>query len=227
MLVGSHYRIGSFVYRNIISTYIPYSPIDKKLFQAGNMYPDFSKTLSGMKHNVEDSANPYQHHLRKAQDPFLSLEERIASMGVVCHYLTDSFCIYHAREPFTQQSLLRHLFYEFRLHLVLLSMILSPGKLFREIMAENIETADLSSLYPSLQKEYGTRKSAVRTDIRFALKATVFSTGLLMKEFYAKVPAVPALNLIPSFGRFTSSLSSNLAPLAVQPRHLQKQLPTL
>ncbi len=274
MLVGSHYRIGSFVYRNIISRHLPYSSIEKKLFQVGNMYPDFSKILSRIEHTVEGSAIPFQHYVQKVRDASLSLEERMVSMGVMCHYLSDSFCAYHSKEPFVRQSLTRHLFYEFKVHLVLLRLILFPRRLYRELVGEKsaptlenaafageksaptLENAvfvrdysassdkkipdsglrsfldadtketDLRSIHLSLLKDYHAQKSSIKTDIRYALKATLFSSALMMEGFSFKTPVGLGFNPAPTFAPRSSSLVLNSAPPALQPRHLQKQLPT-
>ena len=224
MLFGSHYHIGSLVYRFIVSKYIPYSPVDKILFQAGNILPDFSNQLSKLEHSPEGSSKPFKYHTEKVQDTTLSSGERMVSLGILCHYLTDFFCTYHTKEPFRNRSLVRHLFYEFRLHLVFLAMLFSSGRLVRQILSEEADsstlqdtvgllpdadrdTADLQVLLFSLQKEYHTRKPAIATDIRFALKATLFSTTLLMKDFaVVKAPAPRMVfDIVSSYNRFASS----------------------
>jgi len=206
MLVGSHYRIGGFVYRFIISKYIPFSPIDKILFQVGNMLPDLSSELSKLEHTVEGSAKPCRFHIKRAQDPQLTSGERMISLGILCHYLTDSFCSYHAKEPYKNRSIPRHLFYELKLHLVLLTLLPYSRKLYGQLLAEeanhieaqnaeeffltdNTNSIHLQKLLFSLQREYGSQKSTLRTDLRFALKATLFSSAIIMEEFTVKAPA--------------------------------------
>lgn len=206
MLVGTHYRIGGFVYRFIISKYLPFSPVDKILFQAGNVLPDISSELSRLEHTMEGSRESYRQHVMTAQDTSLSSGERLLSLGIACHFLTDSFCVYHAKKSYKKRSILRHLLYELLIHMVLLAQLPSSRKLFEQLLSDeekrieascaNPPIADdgrnsspLQRLFFSLQREYDSQKSSARTDIRFALKATLFSTVIVMEDFYASAPA--------------------------------------
>jgi len=198
MIVGSHYHIGGFVYRYVVSKYIPYSPVDKIIFQAGNLLPDFSKKLSKIEHSIIGSADPFSFHIEKAKDPALSNSERVLSMGVVCHYLSDYFCTYHSKEPFKNHSILRHLLYELRLHFVFCTMLPFSKKLISQISCEidNIENpdvkgfkaksktdySDIEAILPHLQRIYHSQKSTIRNDIKFALLATLLSTDSVMKK---------------------------------------------
>lgn len=255
MLVGSHSRIGSFVYRFIITKYIPYSPIDKILFKTGNVLPDISKNLSKLDHTIEGSSKSYKHHIKKSQDITVSSSKRMMSLGIMCHFLCDYFCIYHAKEEFINRSIIPHILYELKLHLILSYKLLFSKKLHKQLMCEQemlVMLKDASktnpdksgsvlavrSLLDSLQRSYHLQKPSVRTDIDFALRATLISSTLLMEEFVASVsgakkPAVkiPAMvrgfNFAVPFDPFISSLSLNLKPLRLQHPHLQKPLPTL
>lgn len=254
MLVGSHSRIGSFVYRFIITKYIPYSPIDKILFKTGNVLPDISKNLSKLDHTVEGSSNPYKQHIRKSQDTTLSSAKRMISLGVMCHFLCDYFCIYHAKEEFINRSIVPHLLYEFKLHFILSYKLLFSKKLYKQLLDEkemlvilenvtkinqgkNSKALAVHSLLNSLQRSYHLQKPSIRTDIDFALRATLISSTLLMEEFVvsvsgAKAPAIKipsrvrVFNFTIPFDPFISSLSLNLKPLRLQHPHLQKPLPT-
>ena len=206
MIVGSHYQIGGFIYRFIISKYIPFSPIDKIMFQAGNMLPDLTSELSKLEHTVEGASKSYQYHMKKAQDLSLASGERMLSLGIMCHYLSDSFCTYHAKEPYKNLSMPRHLFYEFRLHLVLLFTMLSARKMFVGLLSEEAHRIEPQSMEPflfsenksrfqlqrlflSLKEEYDSQRSTIRTDIQFALKAGLLSTAAIMEECASKAPA--------------------------------------
>lgn len=198
MLVVSHYHIGGFVYRHVISKYFSYSHIKKLIFQAGNLKPDFSRNLSKLKHSIRGSSRPFNYHISQAQDSSLLDGERLVSMGIVCHYLSDYFCIYHSKEPYTKFSIIRHLIYELRLHLMLICLLPFSKKLINQISGEiisieskksektainfNIDNADIHDILSYLQKEYHSKKSTIKNDIKFTLMATVLSTDFVMKQ---------------------------------------------
>jgi len=219
MLVGTHLRISSFVYRFIISKYISLSPIDKIFFKSGNILPDFSFSLSRIDHSVVGGTKAYRHHIKKVRDINLSNSKRILSLGVMCHFICDFFCVYHAKESYKKQSILRHLFYELKLHFVLLSMLVSPDKLKDTLLSDQNEKYGfgqnssflmgktgnsnvLANILSTMQLEYHNQKPAIKTDIIYALRATLLSTRILMEEFTVKkqavmvlVPAIPTASL--------------------------------
>jgi hypothetical protein len=204
MLVVSHYHIGGFVYRHVISKYFSYSHIKKLIFQAGNLMPDLSQNLSILKHNIKGSSMPFNFHVSKAQDSTLPARERLVSMGIVCHYLSDYFCIYHSKEPYTKFSIIRHLIYELRLHLMLICLLPFSEKLISQISGEiisieskksekaatnfNIDNADIHDILNYLQKHYHSKKSTIKNDIKFTLMATILSTDFVMKQYAATYP---------------------------------------
>jgi hypothetical protein len=205
MFIGTHYRIGGLVYNTVISKHIPFSPADRIVFQIGNILPDISNKLSKLEHSRTGSSIPYRRYSRKSQDGMLSSNERLLSIGVIGHYTADYFCSYHAKEPYKNHSLPRHLFYELRLHLVFLTMYPGMKKIIRKTLegetslfapdtAEPFSpdadknTADIAALYYSLQKDYHACRSAIKNDILFALKAVLLSTAILMRGYAVKVP---------------------------------------
>lgn len=133
MLVGTHNKIAGYVYDNVIKKYIPYSYLNKAMFKVGNIMPDIAIRLSRLDHTREGAMDVCYEHMCNSQEQTLSFGERLANLGVSNHFLTDFFCIYHFDKTSKKRNIVKHLFYEFRIHLLLIYLLFNKKVLFNEL----------------------------------------------------------------------------------------------
>jgi len=193
MILSTHIRIGGFLYKHVILKSRNYSISEKLIFQYGNIYPDIDSYLCEIKHYKERSLAPMLQHEKRATDTNISPSERLHSLGVVCHYLTDFFCAYHAVDKFRKKSILKHFIYEISLDIVLFFLLLSPNKLLKKLKLPDIDNSfadnfvygenfDVRDLVLTLQRQYNRRKHGILNDIYFSLKITTLSVSVIMKD---------------------------------------------
>ncbi len=209
MILSTHLRIGGFLYKHVISKYADYSLREKLIFQLGNIYPDVDSYLSEIKHYKERSLLPMLQHEKRATDTNITPDERLHNLGVVCHYLTDFFCAYHAVEKYRRKSIFKHFVYEISLDIVLFFLLLSPKRLLKKLKLPELDNSyadsfvygknfDVRDLYLSLQKQYNRRKHGILNDIYFSLKITSLTVAVIMKDHAMCYPELtkPATDMI-------------------------------
>lgn len=182
MFVGTHYRIGSFVYKFTLTQFPKNSLISKYLFKWGNVLPDLHYEMSQVSHHLEFTLNHVEDHIKIFQDQSIPAYQRSISLGIVCHFLSDYFCTYHALAPYKNLSLLRHLIYELKLHVQLSYYLLFPKQLHGKLaLSETSIYPDIHTLIHSLQQDYFNQKTCILNDILFALRATSIAAAHLQE----------------------------------------------
>lgn len=199
MILSTHLRIGGFLYKHIISKSQPYSVKDKIIFQYGNMFPDIDSYLSEIKHYKERSLIPMLQHEKIATDTMTPSNERLFSLGIMCHYLTDFFCAYHAVNKFRRKSIFKHFVYEISLDIVLFFLLMLPKRLLGKLKLPDVENSfaddlvygenfDVRDLFLSLQRQYNKKKHGILNDIYFSLKITSLTVAVIMKDYALYFP---------------------------------------
>ena len=141
--------------------------LDRLAFIYGNIKPDFNNKDIKRSHTLDESlyrVNKYSEELMRGK---VSIREFSRSLGVICHFCCDYFCIYH-REGNEKKGVLEHLFYELILNIKLLMLLLSGKlKLNNYKMFENsVETIVLK-----LQEKYNSESKSLTRDITYSLFA--------------------------------------------------------
>ncbi len=212
MTLGSHVRIGGFIYKHFISGFSGYSAKNKRSFQIGSVLPDLRSDLSRIGHDREHSSIPMLFHLREFRDLSAPEADRFRNLGVACHYLGDFFCKYHADESYRGKSLRRHLLYEAAIEVVLFFLLLFPKRLLRSLRlprpgssflldapassaARDGLAFDARDVLHSLEKQYRRARAGILNDIHFALKAIALAVTFVMRSVtptlaYCPIPAV-------------------------------------
>ena len=116
MIVFSHIEVGNYYFHSIKK----YDGVSFRLrwgaFVFGNIFPDISK-FAFRNHFYEDTRSIYKCYRMKAGNPQNTDRERSMALGVVCHFICDYFCKYHAKTPYIHKSLVTHIMYEIALHM--------------------------------------------------------------------------------------------------------------
>lgn len=126
MIVFSHIEVGNYYFHTVVKNKEDSFRLIWGAFVFGNVFPDISKFAS-RKHFYEDTRSVYKCFLMKAMNPAGSDRERSMASGVVCHFLCDYFCKYHAKMPYIQYSMILHTLYEMVLHVKIKNILLKKN----------------------------------------------------------------------------------------------------
>lgn len=182
IFVGTHYCIGSFIYKSVLSNFQKSSLLNKYLFKWGNVLPDIHHKLSQVDHYVEHTLEYVKVHSKMIQDQTIPTNQRFISLGIICHFLSDYFCTYHALAPYKNRSMLRHLFYELKLHVCMRYSLLFPNQLQEKLsISKDITYPNIEDLILSLQRDYFKERTSIMNDILFALRATSIAIAHLQE----------------------------------------------
>jgi len=181
MFVMSHYLIGNFIYKSLLKEYSNASLNIQLLFEFGNVLPDLHPKLSQTNHYLECTYADLEKYVKQSQDQNLSSNQRILSLGIVCHFLSDYFCTYHAFPYYKKQSIIKHLFYELKLHIQLTYLLLFQRKNLIECADYTFDSyTDIHTMIAALQQDYFNGKTSIMTDIIFALRASYITASTLL-----------------------------------------------
>lgn len=150
--------------------------LDRVAFAYGNIKPDFIDDDIKCQHTVDESLCCVNEYSEKLMTDNISIKEFSTSLGIVCHFVCDYFCIYH-REGNEKKGALEHLLYEMILHVKLLTLLVG-GKLRldnNEILGDSVEEIVLK-----LQKKYNLETKGLDRDINYALFAVSQTSKLIV-----------------------------------------------
>lgn len=115
MMILTHITMANYMYKAYKHIDNKSFSIDKNAFIYGNIFPDISK-LSKIKHHFSMTYTICQHYLDQVENNKLTNKERSLALGIVCHFLCDYFCKFHAMPPYNEASIVNHICYELKLH---------------------------------------------------------------------------------------------------------------
>jgi hypothetical protein len=141
--------------------------LNRLAFAYGNIKPDFINKDIKRSHTLEESLYSINKYSEELMSKNISINEFSRSLGVICHFICDYFCIYH-REGNEKKGVFEHLLYELILHAKLLTLLLR-GKLKLnnyEMLEDSVEAIVLK-----LQKKYNSESKSLTRDITYALFA--------------------------------------------------------
>lgn len=192
MIVFSHVEIGNYFFHAVTNNKGDSFKLRWGAFVYGNVFPDISKFAS-RNHFYEDTRSIYKCYRMKAGNPRKSDWERSMALGVVCHFLCDYFCKYHAKMPYTQQSMIRHIWYEGILHMKIVHILFrkSIGLLrayeYSVFASEAGKNAVEGSFdLPGMLHKYEEEEESELTDMAFSFEAV----RIVMKEILGSETAV-------------------------------------
>lgn len=122
MIVFSHIEVGNYYFHAIKNCKELSFKLRWGAFIFGNVFPDISKFAS-RKHFYDVTRSVYTCYLKKARNQDYSDRDRSMALGVVCHFICDYFCKYHAKTPYTRQSMAQHTLYEVILHMRIMILL--------------------------------------------------------------------------------------------------------
>ena len=177
LIVFSHIKVGNYYFHTIRKNAEVSFKLRWGAFIFGNVFPDISK-LAFRNHYYEDTKSIYKCYQIKARNPENTDRKRSMALGVVCHFLCDYFCKYHAKMPYTKQSMVLHTLYEVILHMRIENILFKRNTDLLDVNERSIFNAatdqkgvdgrfDLQSMI----KDYEDEDESFQTDMAFAFRA--------------------------------------------------------
>jgi len=174
MIVDTHVLMSQILYR-YISNQVNFK-LDRLAFAYGNIKPDLNNKDINFEHTLDESLYSVNKYSEKLMSQNISIKEFSRSLGVICHFACDYFCLYH-REGNEKKGLCEHLIYEEMLHVKLITLLLR-GKIKLndyEMSQDSVEDITLT-----LQKKYNSEAKSLTRDITYALFAASQTSKLVV-----------------------------------------------
>jgi len=174
MVVDTHLLISQILFK-YISNYMNFK-LDRVAFAYGNIKPDLINKDINHSHTLDESLSSVNKYSEELMNKDISIKEFSRSLGVICHFTCDYFCLYH-REGNEKKGLIEHLFYEERLHGKLIRLLLT-GKIKlndQEMPKDSVEVIALK-----LQEKYNSESESFTRDITYALSGALQISKLIV-----------------------------------------------
>ena len=110
MIVDTHLLISQIIYK-YLSTQMNFK-LSRLHFALGNIKPDFINKDIKCSHTLDESLYNVNKYSEELMNSNISKKEFSRSLGVICHFLYDYYCIYH-RESNERKDVLEHSVYYF------------------------------------------------------------------------------------------------------------------
>lgn len=170
--------------------------LDRKSFVYGNVKPDRNPIVLIKPHILSIHFENVLTLSERLKEEDFSREAFSEELGVLCHYLSDFFCLYHAEEERFSHHL-HHGIYEIKLHNYHKKNEASLLKNAFSFKAEPL--SDLGQAIKDYRKEYFSNEHRQELDLFFAYRicklacesvAYYRSRGFILgKELYHRQPA--------------------------------------
>ncbi|MGL4772386.1 MAG: zinc dependent phospholipase C family protein [Clostridium sp.] len=162
-MINTHKAIATNIYYGLIENK---EYINKNRFIWGNLKPDGASKYKLKKHYIKESlpmiVEKIEYLSSLSEEDFrgnISREKFSSELGVVCHFLTDYFCIPHFERWEFKDSMKDHIFYEKRLAQI--------SKIYVPIRVKGVYIDDVENFIKELQVQYSKKKSYIR-DLDYA-----------------------------------------------------------
>jgi len=166
MITNTHLLISKIIY-NYCSEKLNVK-LSKWNFVYGNIKPDFVKDNSKYYHYINESINMVREYSQQLIRNKMSIEKYSITLGMVCHFICDYFCLYHT-EKYKNKNIFQHLIYEIVLHLIFIKLLIC-GKL-KTIMNGNIVKKDVALIINDVYQKYDKENKSFTKDIIYAISA--------------------------------------------------------
>ncbi|KOA18459.1 hypothetical protein CLHOM_33610 [Clostridium homopropionicum DSM 5847] len=141
--------------------------INKLAFLYGCVKPDINNADINQEHTLDNSINSLNKYSEKLLTNNISIKDFSVSLGVICHFICDYFCLYH-NDEYCLKNNFQHFLYEIRLHYKFLILLLM-GKLKIDNFIPSEK--DLIPMVLELQQKYFLEEKNLTRDIKYALSS--------------------------------------------------------
>lgn len=177
MVEGTHKLISKIVYKHLLDRLN--LKLNEPIFINGSILPNFDKNYIDREHTLEDSLQLINYNAEELIKSEVSIKEFSLALGIICHFISDYFCLYHTRE-YWEKDPKDHNDYEAELHAKLLEL-LSRGRLNLRCKCRREKSVELMVL--KLRKKYNLEPKELSTDINYSIVAAVSICEMIAYEW--------------------------------------------
>jgi len=174
MIVNTHLLISQILYKHI-SNQVNFK-LDRVAFAYGNIKPDLINKDINHSHTLQESLSSVNKYSKELMSENVSIKEFSRSLGVICHFVCDYFCLYH-RDGNEKKGLCEHLFYEVLLHEKLLTLLLK-GKI--KINNHEMYSGSVEVMALNMEENYNLESKSITKDITYALSGAFQISKLIV-----------------------------------------------
>jgi len=174
MIVDTHILMSQILYKYILDH--TNFKLDRLAFAYGNIKPDFNNKNINLSHTLEESLYGVNKYSEELMCKNISIREFSESLGVICHFACDYFCLYH-RDGNDKKGACEHLLYEIILHAKLLTLLLR-GKL--KLNNHEMLQGSVENIVLNMGKKYKTESKGLTKDITYALSGALQISELIV-----------------------------------------------
>ena len=172
MITNTHLLFSRLIFKHCLNEFD--FKLCKGIFMYGNIKPDIFSGQTNNSHSLEDSSYIVQKYIDKLTSDKLTIQQFSLTLGMLCHYTCDFFCIYHSEE-FKNKNIFKHLIYEIRLHFKFMTLLITGE--FKLIKNIDLPQREILSMILEMQKRYLKEEESGIKDLTYAI-----STAILISE---------------------------------------------
>jgi len=174
MIVNTHLLMSQILYK-YISNQVSFK-LDRLAFAYGNIKPDLINKDINHSHTLGESLASVNKYSEELMSKNISIREFSISLGVICHFACDYFCLYH-RDGNENKGLCEHLFYELILHEKLLTLLLK-GKV--KLNNHEMFHGSVEIIVLKMEENYNLESKSLTKDITYALSGAFQISKLIV-----------------------------------------------
>lgn len=167
MIFLSHLLIGDLIYKEIVARID--IKLDKVSFLYGNVKPDICNKDIKHEHIFNESINILEEYINEIKGNEESIKKFSENIGVISHFVSDYFCLYHIGE-YGKKNIISHILYETILHFRFLYMTMVKKITFIE---EYEDRGTIKGIIQSMQNNHNLGKQTIDKDIVYALSTSI------------------------------------------------------
>ena len=188
MLFETHLLI-SYILYNYLSKEQGFK-INKLAFMYGCIKPDINNEDIQCSHVLDESISSVNKYSEKLITNNVSIKAFSVSLGVICHFICDYFCIYH-NDEYKLKGVFPHTLYEIKLHYkFLIFFIMGKVKFDNYIPSEN----NLMGIVIEMREKYILEKKSLIRDIKYALSVAAIISEFILYSSEIKLDKCNDLN---------------------------------
>ena len=169
MLIQTHHQFAKYLFRHFKSHSFS-GLLHKKSFYYGNIKPDLDFSLRNSDHTLEGAWLQIEKECKLLASTGLSKKDFSLRLGIISHFIADSFCQYHNQQRLIEKSFYHHFLYEMELHNLFLKALKKDKiNFYRKVKPE----LSFSCQWLEYHEKYRGKSQKPMRDIRFALGVSI------------------------------------------------------
>lgn len=189
MKFNSHLLLADYLYAYLVKeTGIR---LDKSKFKYGHVKPDIRRRHYGVKHYYQEAQVIVETLIDRVENEQMDLLKFSETLGVICHFVSDYYCLYHHDIHLYNGSKIKHFRYENQLHKCLKAYLQRP-----EQVSFEMDAMDMRSIINYTRDQYKKAHGSLFMDAVYAVAVTGDLSKALIKVYDQKTETMVVASAI-------------------------------